>query len=80
MGPGVIFTNDYFPRADNKSWKIKKTLINFGASIGANSTILCGVKIGKRAMVAAGSVVTKDIKDFELYAGNPAVLKKKIKK
>lgn len=80
IGPGVIFTNDYFPRADNKSWKIKKTLINFGASIGANSTILCGVKIGKRAMVAAGSVVTKDIKDFELYAGNPAVLKKKIKK
>ena len=80
IGPGVIFTNDYFPRADNLKWKIKKTIIKSGASIGANSTIICGVKIGKRAMVAAGSVVIKDIKDFELHAGNPAKLKKKIKK
>ncbi len=79
IGPGVVFTNDYFPRADNKSWKITKTLVDFGASIGANSTILCGVKIGKRAMIAAGSVVTKNVGDYELVAGNPAEFKKKIK-
>ena len=78
IGPGVIFTNDYFPRADNLKWKIKKTIIKSGASIGANSTIICGVKIGKRAMVAAGSVVIKDIKDFELHAGNPAKLIRKL--
>jgi|TARA_B110000037_G_C16891693_1_gene412449 acetyltransferase-like isoleucine patch superfamily enzyme len=79
IGPGVIFTNDLFPRAVDKKWKIIKTSIENGASIGANSTILCGIRIGKKAMVAAGSVVIKDIKDFELHAGNPAKFKKKIK-
>lgn len=80
IGPGVVFTNDYFPRADNKNWKIKKTVVEFGASIGANATILCGIKIGKNAMIAAGSVVIGNVGDNELFAGNPAVLKKKIKK
>ena len=76
IGPGVVFTNDYFPRADSKKWKIKKTIVGFGASIGANSTIVCGVKIGKRSMIAAGSVVIDDVGDYELVAGNPAKLKK----
>ena len=80
IGHGVVFTNDYFPRADNKIWKIKKTIIENGASIGANSTILCGIKIGERSMIAAGSVVINNVNNYELYAGNPAKLKKKIKK
>lgn len=80
IGPAVVFTNDYFPRADNKNWKILKTKIEDGASIGANATILCGIKIGKKAMIAAGSVVIKDVEDYSLYAGNPAKFKKKIKK
>lgn len=79
IGPGVIFTNDYYPRANNKKWKIIKTIIKSGASIGANSTIICGIKIGKKAMIAAGSVVINDVKDNELHAGNPAKFKKKIR-
>lgn len=78
IGPGVVFTNDYFPRADSKNWKIKKTVIEFGASIGANATILCGIKIGKKSMIAAGSVVIKNVGDNELVAGNPAVFKRKL--
>ena len=80
IGPAAVFTNDYFPRADSKNWKILKTKIDDGASIGANATILCGIKIGKRAMIAAGSVVIKDVEDYALYAGNPAEFKKKIEK
>ena len=80
IGPGVVFTNDYFPRAKDKNWKIIKTFVESGSSIGANSTIICGVKIGKKAMIAAGSVLTKDVNSRELYAGNPAEFKKKIKK
>ena len=79
IGPGVVFTNDYFPRADSKKWKIKKTIVESGASIGANSTILCGIKIGKKSMIAAGSVVIDNVKNYELFAGNPAKLKKKLK-
>ena len=80
IGPAVVFTNDYFPRADNKNWEILKTKIDDGASIGANATILCGIKIGKHAMIGAGSVVIKDVEDYALYAGNPAKFIKKIKK
>jgi UDP-2-acetamido-3-amino-2,3-dideoxy-glucuronate N-acetyltransferase len=79
IGPGVVFTNDYFPRVDKKNWKIKKTVVEYGASIGANATIICGVKIGKSSMIAAGSVVTRNVGDNELVAGNPAILKKKLK-
>ena len=72
IGPNVSFTNDKVPRAFNKNWKISKTLVKTGASIGANSTIVCGIIIGKYAMIAAGSVVTKDVKDYSLVMGNPA--------
>ncbi|WP_273213604.1 acyltransferase [Helicobacter rodentium] len=72
VGPNVAFTNDKIPRAFNENWEITPTFVKKGASIGANATIVCGVTIGKYAMVAAGSVVTKDVEDYSLVMGNPA--------
>jgi acetyltransferase-like isoleucine patch superfamily enzyme len=80
VGPHVCFTNDKVPRAFNKKWKITKTIINEGASIGANSTIVCGITVGKYSMIAAGSVVTKNVNAFTLVAGNPAIEIAKINK
>ena len=80
VGPHVCFTNDKVPRAFNKKWKITKTIINEGASIGANATIICGITVGKYSMIAAGSVVTKNVNAFTLVAGNPAVIIAKINK
>ena len=71
IGPNVTFTNDKYPRA-KKDFILQKTVIQKGASIGANATILAGNTIGKYAMVGAGAVLTKSIKDFELWIGNPA--------
>jgi acetyltransferase-like isoleucine patch superfamily enzyme len=74
LGPNVVFTNDIFPRS--KNYKVPETtLIKKGASIGANSTVLAGVVIGKYAMTGIGSVVTKNIPDYALYYGNPAKFK-----
>ena len=72
IGPHVVFTNDKIPRAFNEDWQTKKTFVDEGASIGANATIVCGVTIGKYAMVAAGSVVSKDVSSYTLVMGNPA--------
>jgi len=72
IGPNVTFTNDKYPRADNIKWKLKRTTIENGSSIGANSTILCGIKIGKYSMIGAGSVVTKNVEAYSLVYGNPA--------
>lgn len=72
VGPNVAFTNDRVPRAFSTEWKITPTRVESGASIGANSTIVCGITIGEYAMVAAGSVVTKDVPPFTLVMGNPA--------
>ena len=74
-GPSCVFTNDLTPRAKCPKGKenYKKKLVKKGASIGANATILCGHIIGQYAMVAAGAVVTKDVKDYEIVAGVPAV-------
>jgi acetyltransferase-like isoleucine patch superfamily enzyme len=72
VGPCVVFTNDLRPRAQNPDWQITPTLIKRGASLGANATIVCGVVVGEHAMVAAGSVVTKDVAPNQLVAGNPA--------
>lgn len=72
VGPNVAFTNDKVPRAFNADWHITPTIIETGASIGANSTIVCGVTIGEYAMVAAGSVVTRDVLPYTLVMGNPA--------
>lgn len=80
VGPNVAFTNDRVPRAFNADWKITPTRIESGASIGANATIICGITIGEYAMVAAGSVVTKDVPPFTLVMGNPARVVAKIDK
>jgi acetyltransferase-like isoleucine patch superfamily enzyme len=72
VGPNVAFTNDKVPRAFNAEWKITPTLVQRGASIGANATVICGIKIGNYAMVASGSVVTKTVPSHALVMGNPA--------
>jgi len=72
VGPNVCFTNDKVPRAFDMDWKITPTLIQNGVSIGANATIVCGITIGEYAMVAAGSVVTKNVEPYSLVMGNPA--------
>jgi acetyltransferase-like isoleucine patch superfamily enzyme len=72
VGPHVCFTNDKVPRANNPDWTVTPTFIGTGASIGANSTIVCGVTVGEYAMVAAGSVVTRDVPPRALVMGNPA--------
>jgi acetyltransferase-like isoleucine patch superfamily enzyme len=88
IGHGVMFTNDLFPRATNATgelqgdadWKCIKTLVKKGASIGSNATLLCGITVGERAVVGAGSVVTKDVPPDTIVAGNPARILKQIKK
>lgn len=68
VGPHVCFTND--PKLDGE---IKPTVVRKGAKIGANATIVAGITIGSNAIIGAGSVVTKDIGDNELWYGNPAL-------
>ena len=80
VGTNVCFINDKYPRAilrngekvGEKDWNLKETHVCYGASIGAGSTIMCGVTIGKWAMVAAGSVVLEDVPEGAMVAGNPA--------
>lgn len=72
VGPNASFTNDRVPRAFNTEWKVTPTRICNGASVGANATIVCGVTVGEYAMVAAGSVVTRDVPPYTLVMGNPA--------
>ena len=80
IGPHVCFTNDKLPRAINpdgtlksdQDWEVGPILVRAGAAIGANATILPGVTIGRWAMVGSGAVVTRDVGDGELVAGNPA--------
>lgn len=73
-GPSCVFTNDLTPRCQYPKGAAgyKKTVVGFGASIGANATIVCGHRIGKHAMIAAGAVVTHDVPDYALMAGVPA--------
>lgn len=73
-GPSMVFTNDLTPRSKfpKGSEGYKKTLVKTGATIGANATIVCGHTIGEWAMIAAGSVVTKDVLDHALMVGVPA--------
>lgn len=73
LGPSMVFTNVINPRsAVNRKSEYAKTLVGKGASIGANATIVCGNNIGKYAFIGAGSVVTKEIKDYALVVGNPS--------
>lgn len=78
IGPNVTFTNDKYPRSKQYPQAFLRTVIKKGASIGAASVILGGVTIGENAMIAAGSIVTKNVPDGELWMGNPAVFKKKL--
>jgi acetyltransferase-like isoleucine patch superfamily enzyme len=80
VGHGVTFINDSFPRSTTedgglqteKDWRVEKTLIKRGASIGSGSTILSNVTVGENAIVGAGSVVTRDVPPNVIVAGNPA--------
>lgn len=73
LGPSMVFTNVINPRSHivRKS-EFKKTLLKIGATVGANSTIICGNTVGKYALVGAGAVVTKNVKDYAIVVGNPA--------
>ncbi|MBN2370310.1 MAG: WxcM-like domain-containing protein [Vicinamibacteria bacterium] len=75
VGPNATFTNDPFPRSKRRPAAFARTLVRAGASIGANATILPGVTVGSRAMVAAGSVVTHDVPKGAIVMGNPAVIR-----
>ena len=73
LGPSAVFTNVINPRsAVSRKEEYKATLVQKGATIGANATIVCGVIIGKYAFIGAGAVVTKNIPDYALVVGNPA--------
>ena len=86
VGHGVTFINDAYPRATNskgdlqseKDWKVQPTLVKKGASIGSGATILSNLVIGENALVGAGSVVTHDVPDNAIVAGNPAKLRRLI--
>ena len=87
IGHGVMFTNDLFPRATNPDgsqqtdadWSMIETFVKKGASIGSNATILCGITIGENALVGAGAMVTKDVPNNAVVAGNPAKIIKYLK-
>jgi acetyltransferase-like isoleucine patch superfamily enzyme len=82
IGHGVMFINDSYPRATKKDgqlqteadWKVERTLVRKGASIGSGATILANVTIGEKALIGAGSTVTKDVPPNAVVAGNPARL------
>lgn len=80
VGHGVVFTNDAYPRATTATgdlqtaddWKVEATVVKKGASIGSGATVLSNLTIGERAIVGAGSVVTRDVPPDTIVAGNPA--------
>ena len=75
LGPSMVFTNVINPRSFiERKEAFKSTIVRRGATIGANATIICGIKIGQYAFIGAGAVVTKDVPDFGLITGNPGIL------
>ncbi|MDD5559408.1 acyltransferase [Candidatus Methylomirabilis sp.] len=72
VGPNVTLTNDRFPRRSETGYRAEETWIEEGVTIGANATILCGIRLGRRAFIGAGSVVTHDVAPHALVYGNPA--------
>ena len=73
IGSNIAFINDRFPRSHREdNWKLERTLVKKGATIGTNAVIMCGLTIGSYAIVGAGSVVTKDVPDYTIVVGNPA--------
>lgn len=87
VGHNVTFINDKLPRATNvdgsmqteADWKVEKTFIKKGASIGSSSTIMCGITIGENSIIGAGAVVTKDVPPNSIAVGVPAKVMKKLK-
>ena len=86
IGHNVSFINDKYPRSANShgqlqteaDWDVIPTRVKRGASIGTSATILCGVTIGENAIIGAGSVVTRDVPDNAVVAGNPARIMRKV--
>ena len=86
VGHGVVFVNDSYPRATTPTgdlqtaadWSVEKTLVKKGASIGSGATILANLTIGERAIIGAGSVVTRDVPPDVIVAGNPARVLRKV--
>jgi acetyltransferase-like isoleucine patch superfamily enzyme len=86
VGHGVTFINDSYPRSvtsdgqlqTERDWKVERTLVKKGASIGSGATILANVTIGENAIVGAGSVVTKDVPANAIVVGNPAKVKRSV--
>lgn len=80
VGHGVVFTNDRYPRATtadgalrrDEDWVLERTIVRRRASIGSGAVVLCGLTIGEGAIVGAGAVVTRDVPDGAVVAGNPA--------
>ncbi len=75
IGPNVTFTNDKNPRSRNRNYEVLRTQVSNEVSIGANSTLLPGIHIGRGAIIGAGSVVTKDVPAEATVYGNPAIIK-----
>jgi UDP-2-acetamido-3-amino-2,3-dideoxy-glucuronate N-acetyltransferase len=75
LGPNAVLTNDLRPRSKVYHEAPVRTRLRRGASVGANATLLCGITVGRHAMVGAGAVVTRDVPDHGLVLGNPAKLK-----
>jgi UDP-2-acetamido-3-amino-2,3-dideoxy-glucuronate N-acetyltransferase len=72
-GPSMVFTNIYNPRAEiRKMDQVRPTFVKKGATLGANSTIICGVALGRYCFIGAGAVVNKNVSDYAIVVGNPA--------
>jgi acetyltransferase-like isoleucine patch superfamily enzyme len=72
LGPNAVLTNDLTPRSRSSDWVPVQTWIEEGVSVGANATIVCGIRLGRRCLVGAGAVVIRDVRPHELVYGNPA--------
>jgi len=74
VGSNVAFINDRYPRGHrDDEWSLEKTIIKKGATLGSNSTILCGISISEYAVIGAGSVITKSVPPYTIMCGNPAI-------
>jgi serine acetyltransferase len=72
LGPNAVLTNDLTPRSRSADWVPVETHIEEGVTVGANATIVCGIRLGRRSLIGAGAVVTRDVLPHELVYGNPA--------